>query len=395
MKKILLSVLFASSMLGAYAEDVIFVEPFATTPGAGAGSALWAKINLFNEHNCAGLSYDLHLPVGFDFYSEGTASNTHSSIARVYDEDNEEVFALTSIVRNPQTAPDGHKFVKVAIAGTKNVTGSQGPILRFRLKVADDVTPGVYPITISNFFYNGSNTATEQFDLTDKTFTSYVVVGDAHDATLLVTGELPSYVNNKLKTEAAVTKVDLSAATASYGTFTYVDGREVVAPTADFAATAAYSKTVSKYASLTMPFAADLTDKGAYVLDHADGTTAFFNEATTVNAGDVVLLTQNVNLVGNKIGAATKSVQPEAYYVAPDGQSLHKGTNVTVPALRGYWNVGGGASNLRIALDGVLTDINMVDVQGEGADAFDLQGRRTANAKNGVFVVNGKKQFVK
>lgn len=42
------------------------------------------------------------------------------------------------------------------------------------------------------------------------------------------------------------------------------------------------------------------------------------------------------------------------------------------------------------------TQIDAVDMTvGEGAQTYDLQGRRVVNAKNGVYVVNGKKQIVK
>lgn len=396
MKKNILSLMALFTMMNVSAENSLQVVPFVATANADT----YAFIEMNNEIPVAKMSFDLYMPKGFRVYTNAKGNLVSSSFAldntdnRVsyfdFDEEDDVTAFDGASGSNFMTDSEGVEFFRFGGVGEYPVAGNSGKLFKIRIKVDASVEPGVYPIYMKNVTFLD----TESEGPHDMEFASYIVVGEPSSANVALKGAIPSFVNTPLATASAVKALDLSAVTASYGTFTYVDGREVVAPTADFTATAAYSKTVSKYASLTMPFDADLTGKGAYVLGSVSGTTANFTEATNVSAGDVVLLSQNVNLEGTKLGAATKSVQSDVFYVSPDGTELHKGTNVTIPALRGYWSLP-AASNLRIALDGVLTDINMVDVQGEGAQAFDLQGRQVQNAQNGVFVVNGKKQFVK
>lgn len=395
----------------ASAEDVVQVVPFQTV--ANVTNDGWDKtfsLNLKNESQTVNIIYfEMYLPKGLDLNTVYD-SDEDGTFAGEIDENNprcikvvgpkknktNHVVAYNNVDHLPAYQRDGYTCYTVLISqGTTTIPfqGTDGEIATFQY-VTGDIAPGVYPIYLENIELTDQ---ANKIKLPIASTTSYVVIGEPTGANVKLEGMVPSWVNTALAGQTGISNLDLTAVTAVNGTFTYIDGRDVAAPTADFTATAAYSKAVAsgKYASLTMPFAADLTGKGAYVLGSVTGTTANFTEAKSVNAGDVVLLTQSVDLEGTKLGAVASTVKGEAYYVAPDGSELRKGTNVTVPALRGTWDVVGGASNLRIALDGVLTDINMVDVQGEGAQAFDLQGRQVQNAQNGVFVVNGKKQFVK
>lgn len=374
--------------------DEIGVEPI--TIQAGVATEVWVYVDCtsYGEQTLAALNLDLQFPDGWVC---GTSAKNWGD-GCCWDYDFDEQGTSTNWALSGAKKTDNGTYFHYTIYATatgKNFAPTKGRLVSLQVKAPAGTPAGYYPVKTLATTYYSKDIKKDNNVTWSEAQTSYIKVGDPTEATFAPVGILPAYVNDALANATAISKLDLSAVTAVNGTFTYVDGREVVAPEADVTAAAAYKKTVTKYASLTMPFDADLTDKGAYVFNGVTGNIANFKEAESVSAGNVVLLTKDVTLEGTKLGAATKSVQSEAYYVAPDGQSLHKGINVTVPALRGYWNVGGGASNLRIALDGVLTDINMVDVQGEGADAFDLQGRRTANAKNGVFVVNGKKQFVK
>lgn len=377
--------------LGASAYDEIQVKPTTVTANKLSEVKIYLNSSTYNE--CMKyLEFDLILPDGWTF---GATPVENYERTGEWDDD-EEVYVSNMSIDFGRSNNKLH-FMMYANDPDFPLHGSEGHLVSIKIKAPAGTAEGIYPLVIKGGAYMCKSSVDAENVVWDEDQISYVKIGTPTEASLTATGVIPSFVNEALANEAAITSLDLSAVTAVNGTFTYVDGRDVVAPTADVAVTAAYKKAVAagKYASLTMPFAADLTGKGAYVLNNVTGDVASFDEAHSVNAGDVVLLTQSIELEGTKLGAATKSVQSSAYYVAPDGQSLHKGTNVTVPALRGYWNVGGGASNLRIALDGVLTDINLIDVQGEGAQAFDLQGRQVQSAKNGVFVVNGKKQFVK
>lgn len=388
MKKVFFTCALCAMALSVSAYDEIQVKP-ATIP-ANKLTDVEVYLNSSTYNECMKyLEFDLILPTGWTF---GSSASENLERTGEWDDDEEDYVSNMSIdyTRNNNTL----HFMMWANDPDYPLHGSEGVLATIKIKAPAGTADGIYPLVIKGGAYMCKSSVDAENVVWEDDQISYVKIGSPTEASLTATGVIPSFVNNALATESAITSLDLSAVTAVNGTFTYVDGREVVAPTADFAATATYSKTVSKYASLTMPFDADLTDKGAYVLDGVTGSTANFVEAKNVNAGDVVLLTKDVALEGTKLGDATKSVQSSAYYVSNDGTELRKGTNVTVPALRGYWNVGGG-SNLRIALDGVLTGITAAEIDADAANTFDLQGRQTTNAKNGVFVVNGKKQFVK
>lgn len=377
--------------LGASAYDEIQVKPITVTANKLSEVQIYLNSSTYNE--CMKyLEFDLILPDGWTF---GASPTENLERTGEWDDDEEDYVSNMSI--DFGRSNNKLHFMMYANDPDFPLHGSEGVLVSIKIKAPAGTAEGIYPLVIKGGAYMCKSSVDAENVVWDEDQISYVKIGSPTEASLTATGVIPSFVNEALAKEAAITSLDLSAVTAVNGTFTYVDGRDVVAPTADVAVTATYKKAVAagKYASLTMPFAADLTGKGAYVFNGVSGTTANFTEATSVNAGDVVLLTQSVDLEGTKLGAVASTVKGEAYYVAPDGSELRKGTNVTVPALRGTWDVVGGASNLRIALDGVLTDVNLIDVQGEGAQVFDLQGRQVENAHNGVFVVNGKKQFVK
>lgn len=394
MKKVAFLAAFFGCVTFASADEVVQIAPATVEAGVSFDDSeahLVVSIPT-NATKYQGVNFELFVPQGVeidvddDFHGVALPSETKKGKTTWF-----HTFQI-----NKQTTCDieGYDRYRCLLSNTANQYFIGDGELCALWVAAENLPEGVYPIymgTVKMTTTGAAGSATT-FDM----ITSYLKVGENGASIVKAEGLVPQTVTTALAAETAISKLDLSEVTAVNGTFTYVDGREVVAPTADLTATAAYSKTVAsgKYASLTMPFAADLTGMGAYKLTSVESNTANFEEAKSVSAGDVVLLTQDVDLTGDKIGAATKEVKASAYYVAPDGSELRKGTNVTVNALRGSWDVVAG-SNLRIALDGVLTGITAAEIDADAANTFDLQGRQTTNAKNGVFVVNGKKQFVK
>lgn len=392
MKKTFVMLMFAVAANMASAENSVTVQRKVLNPG----TADFVSINLNNESPCAGVSYEMHLPKGITFFSEATVAQTSGSSRVSYysEEEFDDVTCLTQIQKSIFTDTDGHQYGIVASAGGFDILGTSGQLFRCRLQVASDMEPGVYPIVFKDLFYSDATT-THQINLKDRTYTSYIVIGNPANAELALEGEVGSEINAALATETAISKLDLTDVTASYGTFTYVDGREVVAPATDVTANVAYKRSVAtgSYASVCLPFDATLS---CYTYSETSGDYAIFNSATSLNAGTSAVVQGEINVTAEnvKLGAATKETKSNGYYLK-DGSFCKVNGTATIPALRGWWDLDTPSSNLRLMIDGTLTDINLLDVDAAEADAYDLQGRRSASAKNGVYVVNGKKQLVK
>ena len=402
MKKLFVMAAVMCGTLIANAEDVFQIVPFQTPANfANEDFDTVFDLNLVNENGlCNVIKFDLYLPGGLDLQTD--YDDADGGYAFEFPEN-----SRTTYKKGPKTYSTGHvaaytkkesdlpgfNLYTVLINQGTNTTpfqGTSGVVAQAYYKVGA-MADGVYPIYVKNVEITDVVNLSK-IDVASST--SYVVIGNPSAGELQMEGVVPSFVTSELATSNQLASLDLAKVTEWNGDFTYVDGRAVTAPTADVTVSAKYAKTVSKYASLTLPFDATFEAETAYKLTNVADGYAMFDAVTSAQAGDVVLLTKDVNLSGTKLGTVANATVPSAYYVSADGTELRQGTNVNVPALRGVWNINAG-SNLRIMLDGVATDINMIDVEGEGVQAFDLQGRRTANAKNGVYVVNGKKQIVK
>lgn len=393
MKKIAIFAFALSLFSQVKAEDNLQLIPVQASAGASGSSARF-DVQMFKDSydNVSQLQFDLTLPEGMTLKSAAATKGILPSYIDYDDDDNEvtkyyHTFTCVNIEGNlwritATTTTAGQKF-----------KAGNGIVARIRYELPSDMASGVYPIKISHVEFSGTDGVSKEMSSS----VSYIKVGEPSNASLVLEGQLPSLVNTALASETAISTLNLSAVTEVNGDFTYVDGRAVTAPAAEFEVSAKYAKTVTegKYASLTLPFDATFGDETAYKFTEVEGDYAKFDAVNSAQAGDVVLLTKSVNLTGSKLSTVAGATADKAYYVSQDGSELRQGTNVNVPALRGVWEIEGAGSNLRIMLDGIATDIKMSDLVGEGAQAFDLQGRRTANAKNGVYVVNGKKQIVK
>lgn len=393
MKKTFVMLMFAVAANIASAENSVTVQRAVFAPG----EANFVYINLNNETPCAGVSYEMHLPKGITFYNEATVAQTTGSTRVSYysDEEFDDVTCLTQIQKSIFTDTDGHQYGIVASAGGFDVLGNSGQLFRCRLQVASDMEPGVYPIVFKDLFYSDATT-TQQINLKDRTYTSYIVIGDPTNAELALEGEVGSEINAALATEAAVKTLNLTNVTASYGDFTYVAGRKVVAPATDVNASVKFDAPLAgTYGSFCAPVDVNVD---CFTYSSCDGTTAVFAPATTAPANTPVLINKAVKTAAQ--ADVLKTVEgrqiTKGYYVANDGSGMRSvNSTATIPALRGAWEDIVASSNLRIAIE-TATGIEYIGTAEEVfGNTYDLQGRQVQNAKNGVFVVNGKKQFVK
>lgn len=400
MKKItLLAALFSAASF-CFAEDVLQIKPFETTAGLTADDYSTCEL-IFNceSFQTNSMRFYVYLPEGMDLITDFDDSDGMYAISlddsRVtYSKMGKTQNTNHGVTYNKLGVKDGYVEYVVIISstGTTPLQKLTGKLADVYYKTADDMPAGVYPIYIRSVELN--NSAEQEYLYNSNT--SYVKVGEpTGNQTVVFEGKIPSFVNEALATETAITSLNLSAVTEVNGTFTYVDGREVVAPTADVTANVAYKRSVAagKYASVCLPFNANLS---CYTYSETSGDYAIFSPATSLSADTPAIVSGNIDVTaeGVTLGNATKQTKNTGYYLK-DGSFCKVNGTATIPALRGWWDLDTPSSNLRLMIDGTLTDINLLDVDAAEADAYDLQGRRSASAKNGVYVVNGKKQLVK
>lgn len=378
MKKVIFSVLSAFCMLSASAQSEFCIKPVHVESDDEATLEFYMDTDFYIQ----GMQFNVLLPKGVTIcknkqgkIKEGTSYDYDGTIAEA---DWTPAIAEVAVGEQQQI-----NFVFGATNGTK-ATAAKGIAFELYVNVDESVEPGVYPVELDcKKFSNGTDRA-----VIGK-YTSYIVVDDGKGA-FVPANVLGAVVNEALAADASVTAVDLSGVTAVNGTFTYADSRNVVAP-ADVTASVKYEGDKAGYYSVNVPFGADVTGE-VYEFASASGGYAHFDKVTTVEANKTYLAKGKVTIAANaKVASVAEQTGQTGNYVLDD--TFYHGSNLTVPATRGLFE-GASLSNLRVVVDGELTGINMAQIEA-GEASYDLQGRQTTNTKNGVFVVNGKKQFVK
>lgn len=134
------------------------------------------------------------------------------------------------------------------------------------------------------------------------------------------------------------------------------------------------------------PVADNIIPAGTGVILKGEGTA-------TLTAGGEATETRKGALKGTVATKATPTTEGTIYVLVNDeGQPAFQQYNgANVNGFKAYLPISGGSSNLRVVFDeGLATGIEAIEsnVQGE---IFDLQGRRVQNAKNGLYIVNGRK----
>lgn len=414
MKKILFS-LFAMTSLMSHAEFTVTIAPSNVQAGISEddiesnmdNEEHYLSILLLNEENHCDyrlFQFNIFVPEEMFFsnddellFAAGERMPTTNKGAIRLD------MQLTKLAEHLQTIPHylGYQVVGSQQATKNYIIGGEsgGELLQLYYGTTENLQDGIYPIYTSVVkFAKDENTG----DVNNEFSTSYIKVGNVAGP-LTMKGQIPSVINTALATETAITNLDLSAVTASYGTFTYVDGRAVTAPADENvkADKAVYSRTVGagNYASLKAPFAATGCSN-LYTLDNNSDNLGSewvnFTEAATVTAGDNLLVKGDIALSAENVAlgdVAAAHAEDDVYYVK-NGIFYH-GTNITINPLRTCWKLNSVNSNLMIAIDGEPTGITLNTIDGLNTPTYDLQGRRSEKAQHGIFVTNGKKQIIK
>lgn len=399
MKKIFMFLSFAAASMFAYAEDVITVLPMQVTAGEGFdGSEMSYEavttVNLCNSDNYYGVQFDINVPAGMlvDFDTEGC------SRAKFTKKGTKVTWCHTASVSESKSSeyPGYERYtigVSDQVTGDAFVGNSGEDLLNMYYAIPTDLVDGVYPIYFTRIYF--SDVDDNLISAPEGTVaTSYMVVGNGK-GTLVVDGQIPSFVNDELAKESAITSIDLTKCTATHGIFTYVDGRNVIAPSAEVKSDVAYfhAAGANVYSSVCLPFDAQV--KNAYTLSGVEGDYATFAAV----APGVALAANTPAIVGGEISVEAqdvvlKGVQQETKtsgcYLKAD-KFLSVNGSAVIPALRGWWDVSSSVKGFVLDGETAITGLNADGAQ----QIYNVSGIKQAKAQRGVNIVNGKKVVVK
>ena len=134
---------------------------------------------------------------------------------------------------------------------------------------------------------------------------------------------------------------------------------------------------------------------GVVLISESGATTAeisISNNNGTLLSGDLTGTTTARNIDGSQsnylvLGRDAEDNTKVGFY-RPNGDEI--------PAYKAYIYLGGGSvQGLAFNFDGATTDINNISATTDKQEIYDLSGRRVMKANKGLYIINGKKCFIK
>lgn len=376
MKKLLLAVCAFCTFGMVNAKSIFEIKPAAATAGE-----LVLEFTVENDGTCTGGQVNFYVPTGSSVsaFVAGDAMNDHKySIQK------------ENTAKWQKAGYDCYKLMVTSPSRSLLLTNNLGTAT---VTLPDSYADGFYTLLMSNNLTTTNGASTNRGNYAS--CSSFYTVGNVSEGTVALEGVLSTAVTEGIAA-LGVTSLDLTKVTGFEGTFTYNVGVAITAPTAAVKANVKVAATTAgDYMSLKSPVA--LPGVACYTYNKVAGDVAYFVEATDVPEGETVIVAGNVEktVENATLVSVANGTANSGCYISNDGTELRRvnGT-VKVPALRGTFDIPAG-SNLRIALE-TPTGIKMIGTANEVfGNTYDLQGRQVENAHNGVYVVNGKKQFVK
>lgn len=387
--------------------------PFSTTAGVVYDDEAMFDINMVNTNSYQALEFNIYVPEFIHIDTEGVEANSGRMPGP---RRNYQPYHSISV----SDKGNGHYYVTVVdinVERTSYINGDDGTLFSMYYTTDDNVTPGIYPIRVEGTVLgiDGNN------GVFPATSVSYVKIGTPATNVVYNLGGttveqllVPSFVQTELNTENNV------VVNGTCESLVLTDGYDFHAPVAFEAKNASYSRTVAQdgWYSLVLPFAAEVpggvTVEKFQSLDEA-GSMATFAKVMTMEgdvpyifeatAGSVEFEAQNVAVAATPAaltdGAFTGTyATTEAgsvtgqYALRADGTGFGVcDATAYVPAFRAWLQAAGGASNIRIAHDGV-TAIQSAATDA-ATDCYDLSGRRVSSRAKGVVINNSVKQIKK
>ena len=332
------------------------------------------------------LQFTVQYPEG---WKVGTATLNQE---RVCDYDTEfEEYGDAKMTLNTTTEGTQKKYIIYSNTIDDAMNGQTGTLLTMKVQAPAGTPDGYYPINIlaENSYYCIDADAAHNKVLGAST--SYVKVGNPEGKTLVMTGTIPSFVNDALAAERGITRLDLSDVTASNGVFTYRAGREVTAPIAEVNARVKVvaDAPASQFASICLPFTGNIN---CYTLGEVQNNYVLLNPATQLNAGTSAIIDTAIesSVEEDILRGVTAQVIESGAYLKND-KFFYVNGNATIPALRGYWELPAGVKGMIINTDGITSPLSAT----EGGAIYNVVGQRVPKAQRGVNIIETKKLLKK
>ena len=134
---------------------------------------------------------------------------------------------------------------------------------------------------------------------------------------------------------------------------------------------------------------------GVVLISETGATTAeisISDEAGTLALGSLTGTTTGLTIGGQQsnylvLGRKTGDTNKVGFY---------QPTGTQIPANKAYiYLAGGNVQGLVFNFDGATTDINNISATTDKQEIYDLSGRRVMKANKGLYIINGKKCFIK
>ena len=414
MKKVLFFCIAALMSFSASAEDVIQAIPISATAGETGENYLSVQCYRDSYANLTQIQFNIVLPAGMTLNAEpwdygDDLIKVTGGRTKVY-----------SHAIDVSGGADGNYLVIVSNTSDEQFNSGNGELVKLYYDIAPKMAAGVYPITVKTVKISGDDA--KQHLLSEST--SYVKVGSPKNATLAVTGLVPSFVTSALNNETAITTLDLTAATAINGEFALMDSRSLILPKKDVTVEkGTYSRKVpTGHSTLCLPFAYTCGNKNftiytygglkngktlvldGYGVEVAANTPVIFeagSEATlTLSTSKSFKLSASTSLTVEKdgvslVGTYAKLTAPKGSYVLQsqnDMEAFYKvgSTQPSVLANRCYLTSAAGEVKA-FAFPGCPTAIDGIEADANESAIYDIAGRKVSKADKGIYIVDGKK----
>lgn len=435
MKKIKIFMLALACSLSLGAEDILQVVPFQAQPGAVENNwdeTLTFSVNLNCTHPYTTLQFDLFLPEGMELLDD--ANPFDASKDRFPGTEGRYGFTTDHDISCTKKG-DGHYLVVLYDNDLQTINGTEGELLKFYYTTSADMKEGVYPITVSNtvMVYEteklNSDGTKVLAGVQIPSSTSFVQIGNAKGG-LVLTGEIPSFVSDKLGNEV-VTGLDLTNATHIHGSLQMEDGIDYTMGDSTAVDEVSYVRTYDKtFDTVCLPFEVSSNDDVTYFVSSGfqDGSLFFepvdvlpantpaiywaADRKLSVTSRDVVLANDSIvksddvdvngwGLVGTYQSLVLDpSNSDKALYSLDDETFVATSQSFCVSPFKAWFqsSLSDAVSQVAITLpednaDGLQGVENAVDAM---KVVYDMTGRRlSCERKNAVNIVNGKKLFLK
>lgn len=454
-KKIMMLGLAAFVCFGAWAESTLEIVPFTVAKGTTKKSVKLDMLNPADEFTA--FQCDVYLPEGISWATTIDKRGNVKIAQPIFDVEADRTDADYHTVDAGKNA-DGSINILVYSMAKETFLEEEGAIIDIPLVFDAEMVGGVYDIQLKNMVLTRTDQTQEKpDDYTFSVLVGVPETSSLKLRGDFTYGAIAEF-NAVLNTLPQVTSIDLTEAVAfpekkvitmaNPNAVIYIpDGKTIAntqnvvvgtvcaklvladgnafGPAKAFTATeGTYTRTmtVEEIGTTVLPFVPDAATKDAYEFygfTSADANTLTFDAVadpqagvpylvicktadTALNAvsGADVVITAGQQAAGTWTmkGLYVQNVFTDAAKLAglryiSGGKFMQATTTLTMNPFRAYFEGEGSATAIELRGGGTTRIVNLESAE-NAESLYDLQGRKTLTTENGIYIVNGQKQYV-